>query len=135
MDFFPKIINARSLISLSGLDFGAKNNKSIQCFYLRLQSTPSWFYSKFALKLCCFVVIWRHYIAKLYYNFFFRKVKIEVNTQKLNFSLKKAVLIFRTWIKFFNKPLLIKKITKILWTIFSNFRNRWNFDVFLFSCL
>ena len=31
--FFPKIINARSLISMSGLDFGPKNNKRTLCFY------------------------------------------------------------------------------------------------------
>ena len=32
--FFPKIINARSLlISMSGLDFGPKNNKRTLCYY------------------------------------------------------------------------------------------------------
>ena len=34
--FFPKIMNARSLISMSGLDFGPKNNKRTLCFYSRL---------------------------------------------------------------------------------------------------
>ena len=31
--FFPKTINARYQISMSGLDFGPKNNKRTLCFY------------------------------------------------------------------------------------------------------
>ena len=31
--FFPKIINARYLISPHGLDFGPKNNKRTLCYY------------------------------------------------------------------------------------------------------